>query len=119
MHPALLQRPASALQETGDLARSKVTIVAKPTKHGEKWRIRWIDENGQRQSAVFDDYGRAQTELSRQRVEVEEIKRGVRKVVQNFVLCPCARSALQALGLSLLWSPRMRHSALRARRWRD
>jgi hypothetical protein len=52
--------------------------VAKPTKHGDKWRIRWIDERGKRQSAVFDDYKRAQTELSRQQVEVEEIKRGVR-----------------------------------------
>jgi integrase len=52
--------------------------VAKPTKHGDKWRIRWLDEHGKRQSAVFDDYKRAQTELSRQQVEVEEIRRGVR-----------------------------------------
>jgi len=28
--------------------------------------------------AVFDDYKRAQTELSRRQVEVEEIKRGIR-----------------------------------------
>jgi len=52
--------------------------VAKPTKHRGKWRIRWIDQKGERQSAVFDDYRRAQTELSRHQVEVEEIKRGVR-----------------------------------------
>jgi hypothetical protein len=26
-----------------------------PTKHGDKWRIRWVDERGKRQSAVFDD----------------------------------------------------------------
>jgi hypothetical protein len=51
--------------------------VAKPRKHGDKWRIRWLDEHGKRQSAVFDDYKRAQTELSRKQVEVEEIKRGV------------------------------------------
>jgi hypothetical protein len=44
--------------------------VAKPTKHGDKWRIRWVDERGKRQSAVFDDYRRAQTELSRHQVEV-------------------------------------------------
>lgn len=55
-HPALLRRLASALQETGNLARSKDTAVAKPIKHGDKWRIRWIDEKGKRQSAVFDDY---------------------------------------------------------------
>jgi hypothetical protein len=24
--------------------------VAKPTKHGDKWRIRWLDERGERQS---------------------------------------------------------------------
>jgi hypothetical protein len=52
--------------------------VAKPTKHGAKWRIRWLDEHGHRQSAVFDDYRRAQTDLSRHQVEVEEVKRGIR-----------------------------------------
>jgi len=52
--------------------------VAKPTKHGDKWRIRWVDERGKRQSAVFDDYKRAQTDLSRRQVEVAEIRRGVR-----------------------------------------
>jgi integrase len=52
--------------------------VAKPTKHGDKWRIRWLDEHARRQSAVFDDYKRAQTELCRKQVEVEEVKRGIR-----------------------------------------
>jgi integrase len=52
--------------------------VAKPTKHGTKWRIRWLDDRGQRQSAVFDDYKRAQTELRQRQVEAEEIRRGVR-----------------------------------------
>jgi integrase len=53
-------------------------VVGKPTKHRGKWRIRWLDEKGRRKSAVFDDYKRAQTELSRHHVEVEEIKRGIR-----------------------------------------
>jgi integrase len=52
--------------------------VGKPVKHGDRWRIRWLDEHGKRRSAVFDDYKRAQTELSRRQVEVEEIKRGIR-----------------------------------------
>jgi hypothetical protein len=52
--------------------------VAKPLRHRDEWRIRWLDEHGKRQSAVFDDYKRAQTELSRHQVEVEEIKRGIR-----------------------------------------
>ena len=52
--------------------------MAKPVKHGDKWRIRWLDENDRRKSAVFDDYRRAQSELSRHQVEVEEIRRGMR-----------------------------------------
>ena len=40
--------------------------------------IRWLDEHGKRQSAVFDEYKVAQKELSRHQVEVEEIRRGVR-----------------------------------------
>jgi hypothetical protein len=52
--------------------------VAKPSKHRGKWRLRWVDEQHRRQSAVFDDYRRAQTELSRRQVEAEEIKRGIR-----------------------------------------
>ena len=52
--------------------------MAKPTKHGDKWRIRWLDARGKRQSTVFDEYKRAQTELSRRQVEVEEIRRGTR-----------------------------------------
>jgi hypothetical protein len=57
-------------------ARSRV--VAKPTKHGDKWRVRWLDDHGKRQSAVFDDYKVAQTELRRQQVEVEQVHRGIR-----------------------------------------
>lgn len=52
--------------------------MAKPTKHGDKWRIRWLDERGHRQSAVFDEYRTAQTELSRHLAEVEEIRKGLR-----------------------------------------
>jgi hypothetical protein len=67
------------LQETDDLARSKgQPVVSKPAKHGDKWRIRWLNEHGKRQSDVFDDYKVAQTDLRRHQVEVEEIQRGVR-----------------------------------------
>jgi integrase len=52
--------------------------VAKPTKHGDKWRIRWLDEQGRRQSAVYDHYKRAQAELRRRQVEVEEVRCGIR-----------------------------------------
>jgi hypothetical protein len=66
------------LQETAGLARSKEHVMGKPCKHGEKWRIRWVDQHGRRKSAVYDDYKVAQTELRRQQVEVEEVKRGIR-----------------------------------------
>ena len=52
--------------------------MAKPHKHGDKWRVRWVDASGGRQSAVFDDYKIAQTELRRKQVEAAEIKRGIR-----------------------------------------
>ena len=63
---------------TGDLLSTKEQIVAKPVRQRDKWRIRWFDENGHRQSAVYDDYKLAQKELSRKLVEVEEIHRGIR-----------------------------------------
>jgi len=81
-------QPATKLDPAADRARTagdkrlcseeRARVVAKPLRHRDKWRIRWLDEHGKRQSAVFDDYRRAQTELSRHQVEVEEIKRGVR-----------------------------------------
>ncbi|MGH7272029.1 MAG: hypothetical protein ACREJ3_16485 [Polyangiaceae bacterium] len=52
--------------------------MAEPTKHHDRGRIRWLDEHDKRQSAVFDDHRRAQAELSRHHVEVEEIRRGIR-----------------------------------------
>ena len=52
--------------------------MAKPTKHGDKRRIRWLDERGERQSAVHDDYKVAQTKQRRHQLEVDENKRGVR-----------------------------------------
>jgi hypothetical protein len=52
--------------------------VAKPAKHGDKWRIRWLDERGRRQSAVYDDHKRAQAELRRHQAEVEEVRCDVR-----------------------------------------
>jgi integrase len=52
--------------------------MAKPTKHGKKWRIRPMNEQGHRVSMVFDDYRSAQLAESRFAVKVEEIKRGLR-----------------------------------------
>ncbi|MBN8609630.1 MAG: site-specific integrase [Deltaproteobacteria bacterium] len=61
--------------------RRKETEVAKPTKHRDKWRIRWWDERGERQSEVFDTYRDATAELARRQAEVEEIRLGLRASV--------------------------------------
>ena len=53
-------------------------------QHEPSWQLLQQRRDGElvlnlrRQSAVFDDYRRAQTELSRRQVEVEEIKCGIR-----------------------------------------
>jgi integrase len=53
--------------------------MARPVKHGGKWRIRWVDENGQRRSEVHDEFKIAQARLHERQVEVDEIKRGLRR----------------------------------------
>lgn len=55
---------------------------AKPTKlRNGHWRVRWLDEQGHRQSAVFPSHKEAERELHRRKAEVEEIRRGMRKRV--------------------------------------
>jgi len=121
---AFLQRIASDLRETSDLARRKEQWpVAKAIPHGDKWRIRWLDEHGRRQSAVFDEYRRAQTELSRHQVEVEEIRRGLRKRYPAGeelrrplrLLGRAPRSAALRCHKGLIPAPHQRSAALAAR----
>jgi len=50
--------------------------VAKPIKHRNKWRIRWLDETGRRQSAVFDSYREAERELRNRQSQVDAIVAG-------------------------------------------
>lgn len=52
--------------------------MARPIKHRGKWRIRWPDATGKRQSEVYDDYKAAQVALSRHLAEVDEVRRGLR-----------------------------------------
>ena len=49
-----------------------------PVRHGSRWRIRWVDEHGRRKSAVYDDYKRAQLGERKHKIEVEEVRRGLR-----------------------------------------
>lgn len=50
--------------------------MAKPVKHYDKWRIRWIDATGVRRSAVFETYREADVELKRRELEAEGIRSG-------------------------------------------
>ncbi len=52
--------------------------MSKPTKHYGKWRIRWIDENGHRQSEVFEDRREAAFQLQQHELEAEERRRGLK-----------------------------------------
>jgi integrase len=52
--------------------------AAHPTKLRDRWRIRWLDEHGERQSAVFDTYKEAEYQLGLRKVEAEERRRGLR-----------------------------------------
>ncbi|MBI5500859.1 MAG: site-specific integrase [Deltaproteobacteria bacterium] len=52
--------------------------MAKPIQHRGKWRIRWLDENGERRSEVYDDRRDATFKLHQHQAEVEEIRRGLR-----------------------------------------
>lgn len=52
--------------------------MAKPIKHRGKWRIRWIDEHGERKSEVFDDRREAAFQLQQRELEAEERRRGLR-----------------------------------------
>jgi integrase len=51
--------------------------MSKPTKHGKKWQIRWIDENGKRRSEVYADLKDAEFALMMRKTEVEKYKRGL------------------------------------------
>ena len=53
--------------------------MAVPVRHNGKWRIRWPDEAGKRQSEVYDDRRVALHALRGHEVRVEEIKLGIRR----------------------------------------
>lgn len=52
--------------------------MGKPFRDKDKWRIRWTDENGKRQSENFESYTVALSECKKREAEVEDIKNGLR-----------------------------------------
>lgn len=55
--------------------------MAKPIRHYGKWRIRWLNEAGERSSAVFDTFSEAKHRLSEYQVRAEEVRRGIRSSI--------------------------------------
>lgn len=52
--------------------------TARPTKHGDAWRIRWIDAAGVRKSEIHGTFDDAELALARHKVEAKERRRGLR-----------------------------------------
>lgn len=52
--------------------------MGRPTRHGQKWRIRWTDEHGKRHSETYGEYSAAELMLERRLLEVREVKEGWR-----------------------------------------
>lgn len=60
-----------------------------PTKHYGKWRIRWTDDNGKRQSATFSSYKRACAEAEKHneaKIEKEKITLSLRVMDWDLVI---------------------------------
>ena len=57
--------------------------MAKPTRHRDKWRIRWTDHTGKRRSEVYERYNDAEVALLRHQLEVAEVKRGHRAPIEE------------------------------------
>lgn len=55
--------------------------ISKPIKHRTKWRIRWKDEHGQRQSEVHEKHSSALAALRAAQARIEEVRRGLQPAV--------------------------------------
>lgn len=52
--------------------------AAHPTRHKDRWRIRWIDHAGKRCSALLDSFEQAESELAQRQTDARAIRRGMR-----------------------------------------
>ena len=62
----------------GESRRTLMARTARPVKLRNKWRIRWIDADGTRQSAVYEKFGDADKALRRVQTETDQVKTGER-----------------------------------------
>jgi integrase len=54
-------------------------MSSQPIKFRDKWRIRWVDHSGKRQSQVFTSRRDAELALAKKKIETYEVKTGLRK----------------------------------------
>ena len=55
--------------------------MAKPTRHRDKWRIRWVDHMGRRRSEVYERHDDAEIAVHRHQLETAEVRRGHRSPI--------------------------------------
>lgn len=55
--------------------------AARPVQHGDKWRIRWFDENGGRQPAGSDSDREAALARAKLSVQVDEVMKALLQLV--------------------------------------
>lgn len=51
--------------------------MARPVKSRDRWRIRWLDADGVRRSAVFEKFADADKALRRIQTETDQVLAGV------------------------------------------
>ena len=67
--------------------------MAVPVRHNEKWRIRWFDENGKRQSEVYDERPAALRAPGDEKVEKGFVLGEVVEVLDRVLSAACHRGS--------------------------
>lgn len=52
--------------------------AAHPTRHNDRWRIRWIDHTGKRCSELHESYSEAEDALARHQTAARAVRKGER-----------------------------------------
>lgn len=66
------------MQETGGLDAERIAVEIMPSKHGNGWRARWVDEHGKRHSRNFKFKRDAETFERRKKAETDQVVHGLR-----------------------------------------
>src|SRR5271157_2072135 len=89
-------------------------MAGHPTRHGDTWRIRWVDANGIRRSEVYAERRDAVLRLAQHRLEATEIRRGLRAAPTiDSVLPASVREIAVAQGVACHPKWRLAHATKR------